>query len=94
MAEAVYVLCTVLSMGCAFLLVRAYGDSRLPLLLWSGLCFIALGLNNIFLLMDLVFEPELDFSIWRNFTGLVGCCFLLYGLLWTKVPLAPAKRRR
>lgn len=94
MAQAVYVLCMILCLGCAYLQIRAYEGSRMPLLLWSGLCFVGLALNNIFLLMDLIFEPERDFAIWRNGSALVGCCFLLYGLLWTKVPLVPPAENR
>ena len=48
----VYGLCVVTSALCAVLLLRGYARSRVPLLLWSGLCFIGLTLNNVLLFID------------------------------------------
>ena len=35
----VYVLCLLTSLACAVLLLRSYRQTRIRLLLWSGLCF-------------------------------------------------------
>lgn len=84
MAESVYVLCALMSFACAFLLLRAHSVSGSRLLLWSGLCFGFLALNNIVLVVDLVILPEIDFqgSIWRNGIGAVAGSLLLFGLIW------------
>jgi hypothetical protein len=84
MAVAVYILCALTSVTCAFLLISSYFKSKMTLLLWSGLCFVGLALNNLFLLGDFIFEPEVDFSIPRNLSGAMGVSLLLYGLLWKK----------
>jgi hypothetical protein len=82
MVEAVYILCALTSLACAVLLLRGYGRSRMRLLLWSGLCFVALCLNNIVLFLDMVVFPSVDLSLWRGVLALVGVATLLYGLIW------------
>ncbi len=82
MAVAVYILCALTSVACAVLLISSYRKSGKTLLWWSGLCFVGLAFNNLFLLGDLVFAPEIDFSIPRNLSGALGTSLLLYGLLW------------
>ena len=47
MAAAIYLLCMLTSMACAGLLLVAWRRSRYRLLLWSGLCFAGLTLNNL-----------------------------------------------
>jgi hypothetical protein len=82
MAEAVYILCALTSLACSVLLLRAYGRSRLRLLLWSGLCFVALAISNLVLFLDLVVVPSVDLSLVRSTLGLLGVATLLYGLIW------------
>jgi hypothetical protein len=82
MAEAVYLLCAATSLGCAVLLLRSYAASKTRLLLWSGLCFVGLFLNNALLFVDLVVVPEVDLSYLRNATGLAALLLLIYGLIW------------
>jgi hypothetical protein len=81
-AEAVYILCTLTSAACAVLLLRGYARSRARLLLWSGLCFILLALNNVLLFMDKVIFPNIDFWGWRTGTALAGLALLVFGLIW------------
>jgi hypothetical protein len=81
MAEAVYVLCGLTSALCAGLLLRGYRRSGTRLLLWSGLCFLGLTLNNILLFVDLVVVPTIDLSLWRGGTAVVGMAMLLWGLV-------------
>jgi hypothetical protein len=82
MAEAVYILCALLSVACALLLMRAWSRTRTRLLLYSGLCFMWLALNNSILLIDLVLVPGIDLSVFRTLTSLGGAATLLYGLIW------------
>jgi hypothetical protein len=82
MAAAVYVLCALTSFACGVLLLRAYRRSSSRLLLWGGLCFLGLALDNVLLFTDLVVVPELDLAIWRNLIALVAFSLLLFGLIW------------
>lgn len=82
MATAIYVLCALTSAACAVLLLRGYSRDRVALLLWSGLCFTGLALNNILLFIDLRVVPTTDLSVWRTLPAIVGVGFLIYGLVW------------
>ena len=82
MAEAVYLLCAVTSSLCAVLLLRAYARTDTRLLLWSGLCFLGLALNNALLVVDLMIVPDTDLSTWRLVPAVIGVTLLLYGLIW------------
>jgi hypothetical protein len=81
-AEIVYVLCTLTSLVCAWLLFRGYSRSRTRLLMWSGLCFAGLSLNNAVLFVDnIVVGNNVDLSVWRLLPALVGVALLCYGLI-------------
>jgi hypothetical protein len=88
MAEAVYVLCAATCVACAVLLFRGYARSRMRFLLWSGLCFVALAVNNVLLFVDMVVYPTQDtiggvqFAVLRSAAALVGLGLLLFGLIW------------
>jgi len=82
MAEIVYILCALTSFACAVLLARGYARSGVRLLLWSALCFAGLTLNNVILFLDLVVYPDVDLSVWRGVSGVIGLGFLLYGMIW------------
>lgn len=82
MAEAVYLLCAVTSSLCALLLLRAYARTGTRLLMWSGLCFLGLALNNALLVVDLIIVPDADLSTWRLVPAVLGVALLLYGLIW------------
>ena len=75
-------LAVLTSLACMALLFRGYSASGLRLLLWSGLCFVFLTLNNVLLFVDLVTPPDLDFRPYRLGAALVGVLFLLYGFVW------------
>ena len=53
MAEAVYIMCFLTSAAVAWLLLRGYMRTRTQVLLWSGLGFVGLCLNNVMLIIDL-----------------------------------------
>ena len=81
-ADIVYALCVLTSLACAVLLWRGYRRSRARLLMWSSLCFVGLALNNVLLIVDLRFLPDVDLSIWRMLPALIGISLLVYGLVW------------
>jgi hypothetical protein len=84
MAPLFYGLCTLAALFCTVLLLRAYYRSRYKLLLWGGLCFLGLTLNNALLVVDkLVFpEPEVNLFTWRLVAALVAMLVLLYGIIF------------
>ena len=78
----VYALCALTSLACAWLLLRAYRRTRQRLLLWSGLCFAGLALNNVLLVVDERMVPDTDLSLVRTLPALAGVALLLYGFIW------------
>jgi hypothetical protein len=82
MAIVVYVLCALTSLACAVLLLRGYAQGRVRLLLWVGLCFVGLALNNVLLVIDVRVVPSVDLSLWRSLPALAGLLLLIYGLVW------------
>ena len=82
MAEAVFLLCALTSIVCAALLLRAYSRRRSRLLLWSGLCFVGLALNNGILVVDKLVVPDTDLSVLRQLPAVAGIALLLWGLVW------------
>jgi hypothetical protein len=82
MAAAIYILCALTSLACAILLLRGYLQTRVRLLLWSGLCFFGLALNNALLYVDTHVLLDNDLSTERTIPALIGVALLLYGLIW------------
>ena len=82
MADAVFLLCAATSLACAVLLLRGYARNRVPLLLWSSLCFVGLAVNNILLVLDLVIIPGRDLSLIRHSSAIVALALLVFGLVW------------
>lgn len=82
MAALAYMACAATAFACAVLLLRAYARTGTRLLLWSGLCFAFLTVNNMLLTIDLLLLPTVDLFIGRNLTALAGVSLLLYGLIW------------
>lgn len=80
MANLVYALCAITSLACAILLLRGFRRSRARLLLWSGLCFVGLFINNALLVADA--RIVYDLSAVRTLPAVVGVLLLLYGLVW------------
>lgn len=81
MTHFVYVLCALTSLACAVLLLRGYARTRVRLLLWSGLCFVGLTLNNAWLVIAYNAVTS-DLSNWRTLPALAGVAILVYGLVW------------
>lgn len=82
MPEAVYLMCSLTSAACAFLLLRQYFHARTPLIFWSSLCFIGLMIVNLTLFIDLVVLPNtIDLSRMRAFFAMGSILVLVYGLI-------------
>lgn len=78
----IYTLCFLTSSACAFLLGRSFARTGMRLLLWSALCFLFLGLNNLAVIVDLLLVPHVDFQLIRVALSLIGVSLLLFGLVW------------
>ena len=81
-ATAVYILCFLTSAACAWLLGRSYLANRTPLLLWSSICFAFLALNNLALVLDMVFLPAYDLRLTRLVLALAAVVALIWGFVW------------
>lgn len=79
-AAVVYVLCALTSLACAVLLLRGYYRTHARLLLWSGLCFTGLFLNNAMLVLST--RVTADLSVVRSLPAVAGIALLVYGLVW------------
>jgi Family of unknown function (DUF5985) len=82
MGAIIYSLCTLTALLCAYLLLQAYRRGGYRLLLWSGLCFVGLTINNFLLVLDKLVFIDVDLSVWRTATALAAMTVLLYGLVW------------
>jgi hypothetical protein len=82
MAGAIYLLCALTALLCAWLLLKAYYRSRYKLLLWGGLCFIGLTLNNALVFADKLLVPHFDLLMVRLLVAFASVLVFLYGLIW------------
>jgi hypothetical protein len=83
MGALIYSLCAAAALTCATLLLRAYRRSGYRLLLWSGLCFVGLTLNNLLLVIDKIVLPTaVDLSIARSSVAVASISILLFGMIW------------
>jgi hypothetical protein len=83
MAPLFYSLCTLTALLCAILLLRAYLRSRYRLLLWSGLCFAGLTLNNALVVIDkIILGPDTSLFTIRLMVAFFSILLLLYGMIW------------
>ncbi|HET6829183.1 MAG TPA: DUF5985 family protein [Ramlibacter sp.] len=83
MAALIYSLCALTSLACFVLLWRSWRTAGHRLLFWSALCFAALSINNVLLVVDKVFLPtEVDLITWRLLAALAAVGLMLFGLVW------------
>jgi len=83
MAALIYTLCALTSITCLVLLWRSWRASGARLLFWSAMCFGALSVNNVLLVVDRVVLPtEVDLHLWRLGWALGAVLLLLFGLVW------------
>jgi len=85
MAASVFILSGLISMACAALLLRSFARTRSGLLLWAGLCFVGLTLNNLILFVEEVVAEDVDLSTWRTAPALAGMLALVFGLVWEEI---------
>ncbi len=78
----IYALCALTSGTCAVLLLRSYFTSRYRLLLWAGVCFVGVTLNNLLVIADKLVFPGIDLLTWRLAVALIAVLFLIYGLIF------------
>lgn len=81
MDKLIYGLCALTAAACAALLLRSYLQTRVRLLLWSGMCFAGLTLNNALLVFDRLVFTAVDLSTWRLVVALGAVVLLLCGLI-------------
>ncbi|HET9643283.1 MAG TPA: DUF5985 family protein [Burkholderiaceae bacterium] len=81
MAVFIYTLCALTALLCAVLLLRAWKGTGARMLMWSGLCFAGLTVNNLLLVIDRVVLPAVDLSLWRHGSALLSIVLLLWGLI-------------
>jgi hypothetical protein len=82
MAGFIYGLCALTAFLCALLLLQAYRQTQYRLLLWGGLCFAGLTLNNGLVLVDKYVVGFMDLSTVRLLTALTALLIFLYGLIY------------
>lgn len=82
--EAVYLLCALTALTCTLLLLRAWAHRRVRLLLWSGLCFLGLTMENTLLFLELVVLPQVNLAMARNAIALAGLLCLVLGLIFDR----------
>ena len=78
----VYVLCLLTSAVCAWMLGSSYRRTRMPLLLWSAVCFGFLAANNLVVVLDLVVWPDVDLKLPRLLLSLAAVSSLIWGFVW------------
>ena len=83
MAAIIYGLCALTALLCTILLLQAYRRGGYRLLLWSGLCFAGLTINNLLLVLDKLVFVTIDLTAWRASIALLAMAVLLYGLIWS-----------
>ena len=80
MASAVYLLCALTAILCAWLLLQAYfARGRYRLLLWSGLCFVGLMLGVVDATGEIVWGDRLLAP--NRSESYTNMAVLLYGLV-------------
>lgn len=81
MAQIVYTLCALTSIGCALLLIRAYRRVKQPLLFWSALCFSGLAINNVLLFLDLLVVRDISLALPRAIVSFSSVGLFVHGLI-------------
>jgi hypothetical protein len=82
MAAVIYTLCALTSVLCFVLLWRSWRTSGARLLFWSALCFAALSVNNVLLVLDNLVFVHVSLVMARLVAALVAVLLLLFGLVW------------
>ena len=81
MGPLVYTLCALTSLACTVLLWMRYRKTRVSLLFWSSVAFLAFTVTNVLLFIDLAIVPGRNLLLMRNGFTFAGVAVLLYGLV-------------
>ena len=84
MSIALYTFTILTTLVCSVLLLRAYIRVRNGLLLWSGLCFAGLTIENFLVLGDMILFPSIDLFTYRLAAAALSISLLLFGLVWER----------
>jgi len=84
LSAALYILTIVTTLVCSILLLRAWSRVRNGLLLWSGLCFAGLTIDNVLVFGDMVLFPATDLYTYRLASAAISISLLLFGLIWER----------
>jgi hypothetical protein len=79
--KAIFAACALTALVSAWLLLRAYYRGGTRLLLWSGLCFAGLTVNNLLLILDKTIYTAVDLSVPRLLVALVSLVLLVGGMV-------------
>ena len=82
MKGLVFLLCAATALASGLLLLRSYRRTKVRLLLWCGLFFLALVIENVLVFVDLILVPDVDLEWVRSSIALIGVSIFLYGLIW------------
>ena len=82
MSAALYVFSILTTLLCSILLLRAWFRVRNRLLLWSGLCFAGLAVDNFLVLGDMILFPAIDLFTYRLASAAISISLLVFGLVW------------
>ena len=80
--NALYLLCFLTSLSCCLLLIRSYLRNASKILLWTAACFVLLAVDNLLVVVDLIFLPTVDLSLPRLLSVLFAVSTLLIGFVW------------
>ena len=81
-AGSIYILGALTCLSCTVMLGRGYKRTRIRMLMWSGVFFAGLTVENVLLFFDLSVFPELDLTLWRHSATLLGLASLFLGFVW------------
>jgi hypothetical protein len=73
------------ALACTVLLYRGYWRTGVRLLAWSGLCFLALALENAILFFDRFVIPDVTLAylvLIRQSIAAIGIACLIFSLTW------------
>ena len=81
---AVYSLCFVTAVLCAFLLGRSFRRTGSSMLFWSAICFALFAVVNGLVIVDMLISPEWDLRPARLWLTVLAVAVLLFGFIWNE----------
>ena len=82
MGPIIFFMCALTAFACFVLLWRSWRANRVPLLLWSSLCFAGLTMSNVLLVVDKLVLLDRDLTPGRLAITLAALSLLVFGLVW------------